>query len=111
MRRENNSDVRRAYFGDRYEALSADWKASPAAARLQGVAPAIIGVGPHDFLYQDNVAYAAALGAAGVPVTWREFPTLNHGFFGYTSISPASAAAADLLCDDLRGQLGGRERG
>ena len=35
-------------------------------------------------------------------VTWREYPTLNHGFFGYTSISPASTAAADQLCDDLR---------
>ena len=109
--RENNPDIRRAYFGDRYESLSRNFKASPVFARLQGVAPAIVGVGPHDFLYQDNVAYAAALRAAGVPVTWREFPTLNHGFFGYTSISPASVAAADSLCDDLRRQLDERGRG
>lgn len=105
LKRDNNPEIRRAYFGDRPEKLSGDFKASPVFGRLQGVAPAIIGVGPHDFLFQDNVAYAAALRAAGVLVTWREFPTLNHGFFGYTSISPASTAAADQLCDDLRGLL------
>jgi len=106
MRRENNPDVRRAYFGDRHAALSGDFKASPVVASLKGLAPAIVGVGSHDFLYQDNVAYAAALRAAQVPVLWREYPTLNHGFFGYTSISPASLQAADQLCDDLRRQLG-----
>ncbi|MGE5148499.1 MAG: alpha/beta hydrolase, partial [Rhodospirillaceae bacterium] len=105
LKRDNNPEIRRAYFGDRPEKLGGDFKASPVFGRLQGVAPAIIGVGPHDFLFQDNVAYAAALRAAGVLVTWREFPTLNHGFFGYTSISPASTAAADQLCDDLRGLL------
>jgi acetyl esterase/lipase len=105
MRRENNPDVRRAYFGDRHEVLAADFKASPIVASLQGVAPAIVAVGAHDFLYQDNVAYAAALSAAQVPVLWREYPTLNHGFFGYTSISPASLAAAEQLCDDLRASI------
>jgi len=105
MHRGGDPDIHRAYFGDRPDSLTADFKASPVLARLQGVAPAIIGVGSHDFLHQDNVTYAAALRAAGVPVTWREYPTLNHGFFGYTSISPASTAAADELCDDLRGLL------
>ena len=38
-------------------------------------------------------------------VIYREYPTLNHGFFGYTAISQASAAAADQLCDDLRSML------
>lgn len=102
MHRGSDPDIHRAYFGDRPERLAADFKASPVLARLQGVAPAIIGVGSHDFLHQDNVTYAAALRDAGVAVIWREYPTLNHGFFGYTSISPASTAAADELCDDLR---------
>ena len=64
-----------------------------------------MGVGPHDFLYKDNLAFAAALKAAKVPLIYREFPTLNHGFFSYTAISPACAAAADQLCCDLRGLL------
>jgi len=78
---------------------------SPILADLKGVAPAIIGVGSHDFLYQDSVTYAAKLRKAGVPPIYREYPNLNHGFFSYTAISPASAAAADQLCDDLRSLL------
>jgi acetyl esterase/lipase len=99
-------DIRQAYFGDSYEKNCRSFKASPVLARLEGAAPAIMGVGPHDFLYQDNLAYAAALRAARVPLIYREFPTLNHGFFSYTAISPACAAAADQLCDDLRDLLG-----
>jgi len=95
-------DIRKAYFGDGFEQNARSLKASPVFARLDGVAPAILGVGPHDFLYQDNLAFVAALRAAKVPLIYREFPTLNHGFFGYTGISPASAAAADQICDDLR---------
>ena len=51
-------------------------------ADLKGDAPAIIGIGSHDFLYQDSVSYAAKLREAGVRLIYREYPTLNHGFFG-----------------------------
>jgi acetyl esterase/lipase len=102
-----NPDIEHMYFGPN---LGAEAKktieASPILADLRGVAPAIIGVGSHDFLYQDSISYAAKLREAGVQVIYREYPTLNHGFFGYTGISPASAAAADQLCDDLRILLG-----
>lgn len=102
MTKEGNSDVRAAYFGNAFEKDSRSPKASPVLARLEGVAPAIMGVGPHDFLYQDNLAYAAALRAARVPLVWREFPTLNHGFFSYTAISAVCEAAAEQVCLDLR---------
>jgi acetyl esterase/lipase len=94
----------RAYLGDEHLARSSlDPRASPRhAASHAGLAPAILGVGGHDFLYADNLAYAAALRAAGVPLTYREFPTLNHGFFSFTAISPASLQAAQLLCADLK---------
>ncbi len=95
-------EIRKAYFGENHDKDSRGSKASPLLARLEGVAPAIIGVGPHDFLYQDNLAFAAALRAARVPLVLREFPTLNHGFFSYTAISPACAAAAEQICADLR---------
>jgi acetyl esterase/lipase len=86
-----------------------DPRASPAvAASLAGLAPAIIGVGPHDFLYEDNMAYVKLLLAAKVPVLLRQYPTLNHGFFSYTAISAASEAAANQLCDDLRLHLRAR---
>ena len=72
---------------------------------MAGATPAIMGVGPHDFLYKDNLAYAAALRAAKVPLTLREFPTLNHGFFSYTAISRVCEAAAEQICRDLHGLL------
>src|SRR6478736_4546545 len=106
VRKDRNPDIREPYFGSGdVEAKLNDVRASPILADLKGLAPAIIGVGPYDFLYEHSVNYHAALKAAGVRVIYREFPALNHGFFSYTAISPASAAAADLICDDLRGVL------
>ena len=95
--------VGQMYFGPAAETGALDPRASPLlAASHQGLAPAILGVGHHDFLYADNLAYRQALLDAGVPLVWRDFPELNHGFFSFVSISEASARAADLLCDDLR---------
>lgn len=92
-----------AYLGEDIAVLCKDPRASPAHASSHvDLAPAIMGVGPHDFLYQDNLAYANLLRAAHVPLTYREFPTLNHGFFSYTAISQDSLAAAQLLCQDLK---------
>jgi acetyl esterase len=102
-----NPDIEYMYFGADLGAQAKESiEASPILADLKGVAPAIIGVGSHDFLYQESVAYAAKLREAGVRLIYREYPTLNHGFFGYTGISPACANAADQLCDDLRSLLG-----
>ena len=98
-------EISSAYFGDQAERLALDPRASPVLARLSGIAPVILGVGPYDFLYQDNLAWAAALREAGVELLLREYPTLNHGFFSYTAISKASAQAADQLCDDLRERM------
>jgi len=102
MANDNNPDIRKAYFGDGYEKNCRGLKASPVLARLDGVAPAIMGVGSHDFLHRDNLAYATALRAAKVPLVFREFPTLNHGFFSYIAISPVCEVAAEQLCQDLR---------
>jgi hypothetical protein len=69
------------YLGENFAEKARDPRASPAlASRHAGLAPAILGFGVYDFLHQDNVAYAALVRAAGVPLTVREFPTLNHGF-------------------------------
>ena len=105
LSRMANDPVRAAYFGGRFAEVSRDPRASPVLADLKGVAPAIIGVGPYDFLYQDSLAYAQALQAAAVETRLRVFPTLNHGFFSYTAISKDCAAAADSLCDDLAGLM------
>ncbi len=94
----------KAYLGEENMAqLGLDPRASPFYAMSHmGLAPAILGVGLHDFLYADNMAYAVKLRDSHVPLTLREFPTLNHGFFSYTSISQDSLAAAQLICADLK---------
>ncbi len=70
-----------------------------------GLAPAVIGIGHHDPLHAQNVAYAEALRAAGVPVVLREYPELVHGFFGMGAISAGAELAADQLSRDLRSVL------
>jgi acetyl esterase len=95
-------DIRKAYFGDDFARNSRSFKASPLLGKLEGVAPAIMGVGAHDFLYNDNLAFAAALRSANVPLVFRQFPTLNHGFFSFTAISPVCEAASEQICRDLR---------
>jgi acetyl esterase len=92
-----------AYLGEGNDHLRSDWRASPAhAASHAGLAPVILGVGVYDFLYKDNRAYAQILRRAEVPLIYREYPTLNHGFFSYTGISNDSLLAAQQLCGDLK---------
>lgn len=93
-----------AYLGkENLDRMGLDPRASPKyAATHVGLASTILGVGLHDFLYADNMAYASLLKEAQVPLTLREFPTLSHGFFSYTRISSDSLAAAQLMCADLK---------
>lgn len=102
----NDPDIRGGYLGVDADTLTRDPRVSPVlAASLAGLAPAIIGVGVHDFLYHDNLQYAQALHAAGVSVVLRQFSSLNHAYFSYTAISGACEAASNQMCDDLRRQL------
>ncbi|WP_346898971.1 alpha/beta hydrolase fold domain-containing protein [uncultured Roseibium sp.] len=103
---ENNNVIRK-YLGPNYKVAAQDWRASPAAAILAGVAPAVIGTGVYDFLHEENKRFAELLEAAGVPVTLRIFPDLNHSFFSYAGVSQKCEDASNLLCDDLRDILAG----
>lgn len=87
------------WFWDHYlpaAAGRADPAASPLrAARLDGLPPALVQLAELDVLYDEGVAYAQALEAAGVPVSLRTYPGAIHGFFSM----PVTAAGRQALAD------------
>jgi len=97
--------VERQYLGNDLE-LATDPRVSPMHANSHtDLAPAIIGIGHHDPLLDQNLAYAKVLSAAGVPTVLREYPNLVHGFFGMGGVSAGAERAAERLCQDLRALL------
>ena len=82
---------------------AADWRVSPKrAADLSGVAPAVIHTSTLDVLRTEGNFYGDALKAAGVDVIAREFPSLNHSYFGLGGVSAVADAAAAQAAEDLR---------
>lgn len=75
---------------------------SPAQeTRLDGLPPAIIATAGFDPLVDDGAAYAKKLEAAGVPVTFKCYDSLAHGFTAFTAVVPAARAA----CLDVAGMV------
>ena len=94
--------VERQYLADDLD-LAADPRVSPMHADSHAdLAPAIIGIGHHDPLLDQDLAYAKVLAAAGVPTVLRKYPDLIHGFFGMGGVSASAERAASQLCRDLR---------
>jgi acetyl esterase len=84
------------------EADSADWRVSPIrAADLSGVAPAVIHTATLDVLRTEGNFYGDALRAGGVEVISREWPTLNHSYFGLGGVSAVADSAAAQAAEDL----------
>jgi acetyl esterase len=79
-----------AWFGRHYlrsPADAEDWRASPLKAPSHaGVAPAIVVVAECDVLHDDGESYAEALRRAGVPVEYRAYPGMIHGFLGMVPV-------------------------
>jgi acetyl esterase len=79
-------------------ASHADPRLSPLRGELTGLPPAVVAVAEYDPLRDEGLAYAAALRAAGVPVTERTYAGLIHGFFSMGTLSDgANTATADLI--------------
>jgi acetyl esterase/lipase len=80
------------------DADPADPRLSPnKTADLSGLAPAVVITAGFDPLVDQGEAYAKRLQAAGVPVTYRCYDSLAHGFTAFTGAVPA----ADEACREV----------
>lgn len=66
---------------------------------LNSLAPAIVVTAGFDPLVDQGEAYARRLKAAGVPVVYRCYDALAHGFTAFTGAIPA----ADVACREIAG--------
>jgi len=90
-----------SYLGD------ADPQVAVPARRddLSGLPPAWIGVGTHDLFYDEDLAYAARLTAAGVPCHVEVVPGAFHGFDLIAPKARVSQAFFASQCASLRTAL------
>lgn len=70
-----------------------------------GVAPAIILTAQYDPLLSDGEQYAGLLHRDGVPVLYREFKGMIHGFFTNMAVTPTATEAIDYLAQELKSFL------
>jgi acetyl esterase len=78
----------------------ADPRLSPLrAADLSGLAPAVVVTAGFDPLLDQGEAYARRLREAGVPVAYRCYDSLPHGFSAFIGAAPA----ADVACREVAG--------
>jgi acetyl esterase len=72
-----------------------DPRASPIReANLAGLPPAVICTAEFDPLRDEGEAYARALEKAGTRVVYFREPTMIHGYFGLSTVSPVALEAA-----------------
>ena len=84
-------------------AHGADWRVSPLRAKeLKGVAPAVVTTAWFDPLRDEGEAYARALQAAGVPVSYHQGFGLIHGYFGLGDASETARTEAQRARADFK---------
>ena len=95
-----------SYLGREPRESDAPEYAAPARREdLTGLAPAWVGVGDQDLLYDESVDYAARLTACGVPCELVTVPGMYHGADGLAARAPAMEAFRRSVMDHLRAHL------
>lgn len=72
------------------------------AESFSNLAPAIIITAEFDPLLSDGQEYAMRLRGAGVPVSYREFAGMIHGFFTNMAVTPTAQLAIDYAAEELK---------
>jgi acetyl esterase len=92
---------RRAYLPNEND--WADWRASPLLAKSHAnLPPALVITAGYDPLLDEGRAYGERLKAAGVPVTYREYADMVHGFILFGGVLDTANAALADCCAALR---------
>ena len=72
------------------------------AKDFTGCAPAIIITAQYDPLLSDGEQYAALLHRDKVPVLYKQFDGMIHGFFTNMAVTPSAQVAIDFVADELK---------
>ncbi|MEY4969785.1 MAG: hypothetical protein RLZZ277_16, partial [Actinomycetota bacterium] len=94
------------WFWDQYlqgDAHNENPYAVPMTAKdFTGVAPAIILTAEFDPLLSDGEQYAALLHRDKVPVLYKQYDGMIHGFFTNLAVTPTAQKAIDFVADELK---------
>lgn len=83
-----------------------DWRASPLlAASHADLPPAFVLTAGYDPLVDEGRAYAERLAAAGVPVAYKEYSDMVHGFILFGGVLDTANAAVADCCEHLRSRF------
>lgn len=100
-----------SWFWDQYLNGEAD-RSNPyavphSALNYEGLPPTILITAEYDVLRDDGRLYAEKLQTAGVPVTYRDFPGLIHGFFSCGKYINEGITVRDYFANEIKQILGG----
>jgi hypothetical protein len=90
------------YLGPRGSVHDTNPYACPTrAVSFAGLPPAIFVAAECDPLRSDSEKYARLLRDASIPVEYRQFDGMNHGFIGNLDLTPSSPAALDYSAHEI----------
>ena len=93
------------WFGEAYAAEPGHPRAYPLHADHAGTPPTVLATAGLDPIRDSGRVYGAALVAAGIPVTFVEFPGIIHGFVQLRKAIPSAQGDIATLFAAIRQQL------